>query len=682
MNKAQEEFKAEDFIKLRFPNNPTLSPDGTQLIFAIKGVKDEKNAYKAPLYLKIKGEKIYRQFTGGTHMDTAPKFSPCGKYLAFLSSRSEKGMQVYIMLMSGGEAFQLTDFPVGVNSFNWSHDSNHIHVVAAVDKQELQQILRSEVEEKPSFILDPVAYKAYKAGKEQNKSLNVDPRVITEAYCREGTSYLESRYMQPFILPVSLPKSNGSTDDKKITHLGEWGYHYGLGVFSLDDQCVYLSKVKDDPAITLYREIVRIDITNPKETQLLGTMFGDVGNFQVSPDGKYLSWEGRRESVGIFDNIQIFIYGLKTGKNDFHSITEGFDRSSTQSQWINNNHMFFLSTRDGRVTINKINIETRAIETVVDKDRSINSFSVSENRTRIAYEVSHSSFPADIFWCDGTGKHEERITEANKTYLQTHLPAKVEAYTYELDGVKFQGWLLLPPNHNGKDKLPVVLEIHGGPAVMWSPHEMTLWHEWNVLVSKGYAVVFCNPRGSDGYGIDFRAAVFKNWGDMPEKDILKALDTALEKYTFLDSKKVAVTGGSYGGYMTAWLVTHTDRFKAAVSQRGVYEFMAFAMTTDIPIWFEKEYDVDLIDQYGDIWNDAPLRHIKNLNTPLLLIHSDNDYRAPIISAEQLFWAAKRYNKTVEFVRYPRDGHELSRNGEPRHIIDRINKIEAWIAQYI
>lgn len=217
---------------------------------------------------------------------------------------------------------------------------------------------------------------------------------------------------------------------------------------------------------------------------------------------------------------------------------------------------------------------------------------------------------------------------------------------------------------------------------MWSPHTLTLWHEWNTLVSHGYAVVFCNPRGSDGYGIEFRAAVFKNWGEAPGKDILKALDVALTKYPFLDPNRLAITGGSYGGYMTAWLVTHTDKFKAAVSQRGVYEFLSFSTTTDIPIWFEKQYEGEIIERLAEVWNDSPAAHIKNLNTPLLIMHSDNDFRVPIVNAEQLFWLGKRYKKNVELVRYPRDGHELSRSGEPRHIIDRINRVLSWIKKYI
>ncbi|MHA1169302.1 MAG: alpha/beta hydrolase family protein, partial [Candidatus Hodarchaeales archaeon] len=235
--------------------------------------------------------------------------------------------------------------------------------------------------------------------------------------------------------------------------------------------------------------------------------------------------------------------------------------------------------------------------------------------------------------------------------------------------------------YDRKKELPVVLEVHGGPSSIWSPHERTMWHEWNTLVAKGYAVVFCNPRGSGGYGPAFRGAVYKNWGELPAEDIIMALDTALEKYPFLDKDHVTVTGGSYGGYMTAWLVTHYNRFKAAVSQRGVYEFAAFGLTTDIPVWFEMQYGGEVMEFLSEIMEDAPLSHVKNLETPLLIIHSDNDFRVPVVTAEMLFWQGKRHGKTIELVRYPREGHELSRSGEPRHVIDRINKIITWFEKY-
>ncbi|MHA2499566.1 MAG: S9 family peptidase [Candidatus Hodarchaeales archaeon] len=685
MKNSQEKFTATDFTKLRFPNSPSLSPDGDKLAFSIKRAspkkKGEKSTYKAPLYLKENGKSGYRQLTAGTHVDTAPKFSPCGEYLAFLSSRAETGMQVFVMPTSGGEALPITNFPIGIKNFAWSHDSQSIHVIALVSDQELQEILNPPAI--PSFVLDPVSYDAHMAKKSQLKKLVADPSVITEAYCREDTYYLQGRFTQPFIVPIVLSTDERDNEKKRPVHIGEFGYHYGLGTFSIDNQSVFISKYKDDPALSLDREILKINISDPKEVRVLGLAFGFLENFRISPNGRYLSFEGRRENVGIYDDIQIFLYDLEENKEgEFSIVTEAFNRSVQQSQWISNSSLLFGSPKNGRINIHRLNIETKEITDIVKGDRNINSFSASREGNKLAFEVSHSFFPADIFWCDSSGSNEERITNANKEFLETHIPAKVESFTYQRDNIDFQGWLLLPPDHDGTEKLPVILEMHGGPAAHWTPHEKTLWHEWNVLVSKGYAIVFCNPRGSDGYGIEFRGAVFKNWGELPGNDILKALDTALEKYPFLDRDNLAVTGGSYGGYMTAWLVTHSDRFKAAVSQRGVYEYAAFGITTDIPIWLERQYDADLIEQSDELLRDAPLMSIKNLETPLLIIHAENDFRVPIATAEMLFWAAKRYRKTVKFVRYPRDGHELSRSGEPRHIIDRINRIEKWISHHL
>ncbi|MFX1516001.1 MAG: S9 family peptidase [Promethearchaeota archaeon] len=673
--------KSEDFVQLKIPNSPALSPDGKKLAFVIKQVNQKKNQYRSPIYLKIAGEAGYKQFTAGTHVDISPRFSPSGEYLAFLSSRAEKGMQVFVMLTTGGEAVQVTTFPQGVMAFNWSHNDKLIHVIARVNKEELELILNPEIP--PSFVLEPDEYSAYISKKEEQKNQQTDPRVITEGYCREGTAYLDGRFTQPFVIDISnFNQYSEEIKPMKAIHLGDYGFHFGLGMFSLDDTRVYLSKYREDPTISLLQEIVEVFIADPQKKNILGTTFARwVENIRISPDGRYLSFHSLREEM-IYDNTQIFLFDLqKTEQGKFLCLTDNYEYSAEQSIWADNETLVFLSPNNGKITIHKIDINTKEAETLVQGDRNINSFSISGNYERIAFEVSHVSFPSDIFWCNGDGSQEERITQANKKYLETHIPTKIEEYSYEREGVNFQGWILFPHDFNPKEKLPVVLEIHGGPAAMWSPHEKTLWHEWNTLVSRGFAVVFCNPRGSDGYGIDFRGAVYKNWGKTAADDILKALDTAIAKYSFLDPDRVAVTGGSYGGYMTSWLVTQTNRFKAAVSQRGVYEFVAFSTTTDIPIWFEKQYEGEIIDRFAEIWEDSPVAHIRNLQTPLLIIHSEHDFRVPVVNAEQLFWLGKRYGKKVELVRYPRDGHELSRSGEPRHIIDRINRIVSWIEKY-
>lgn len=680
-NNSSNIVTSEDYVSLKFPNSPTT--DGTKCIFSIRKVNEETNQYQGALYMKILGNKDYFQFTSGTHFDTAPKFSPSGEYLAFLSSRSGKGMQIYVMPTNGGEALKVTNFPQKVIEFTWSHDSKYFHLTTRVNKKELEEIKNPKSEKVPSYVLKPIEYSAYKSQKKEQEKMRTDPRVIDEAYCRELTFYLDGRFIQPFIIPVPDFASNKNQEEKsEIVHIGEFGYHYKLGTFSADDRSVYLFRYSEDPSISLKQELIKVSISERISIILTEAFARWIESVNLSPDGKYLSFEGMRKENGIYDNNQIFLFDIENEKDSsFVCITENYDRSANQSKWFDEESLLFLSPSDGKINIHKININTREVSTIIGGDRNINTFAVSLNKSRITYSISHVSFPSDMFWSDGEGKSEERITEVNREYLGCHNIARSELYSFKRESTEFQGWILLPKNHDSKTKLPVVLEIHGGPSAMWSPHEITMWHEWNAIVNQGYAVVFCNPRGSDGYGEKFRSIVNANWGHLPAADIIQGLDNALEKYSYLDKDRIAVTGGSYGGYMTAWLVTQSDRFKAAISQRGVYEFMNFGMTTDIAIWFEYQYNGEILDRYSEIWNDQPIVHVKNMKTPLLIIHSENDFRVPIGGAEQLFWLGKRYGKIIELVRYPREGHELSRSGEPRHIIDRINRIINWIKNY-
>ena len=679
MTNQFKSIKANDFAHLRFAEAPALSSDG-KLIFTIRTTNEQKNKYTGALYFKSKSSDEYTQYSAGTHLDTMAQFSPSGKLVAFLSSRSESGMQVYIMNINGGEAIQVTKFPKGVIGFTWSHDNQSLLVLAKVNETELKSIINPE---KPkSYVIDPIGFQMDKASKEESKLLIQDPRVIKNGYYREGTGYLEGRTAQPFL--VSITDFNRDSVPRKkfdVSHLGDIQFHYTLGVFSLDNKRIFLCKYDDDPSITLTRDILSIELEDKSDIRLLGKAFGWVSNFQISPDGEHVSFSAMRQKIGIYDDEQIFLVNLKAESDKgILCITTKHHRSSTLSQWLDNNTILFLSPSNGRIKVNSLDIITGMVNEVVGGERNINSFSVATETGDIAFEASHYSFPSDVFITNLTERNEKRVTKVNQSYLDSHPPARVESFEFQRDGFKFQGWVLFPSDSVTRDKLPVVLEIHGGPSAMWSPHENTLWHEWNALVGRGNAVVFCNPRGSDGYGIEFRSAVSKNWGKLPADDILKSIDTALELYPSLDKDRISITGGSYGGYMTAWLISQTNRFKAAISQRGVYEFVAFGMTTDIPIWFEQQYG-ELIEQFSQNWSDAPLTHVKNMDTPLLIIHSENDFRVPIVNAEQLFWMGKRYGKTMELVRYPRDGHELSRSGEPRHIIDRITRIIDWIEKY-
>jgi dipeptidyl aminopeptidase/acylaminoacyl peptidase len=215
---------------------------------------------------------------------------------------------------------------------------------------------------------------------------------------------------------------------------------------------------------------------------------------------------------------------------------------------------------------------------------------------------------------------------------------------------------------------------------MWSAATRSMWHEWQTLAQRGYVVFFCNPRGSGGYGECFLSANCGDWGDGPMRDILCGVDLVVARGV-IDSERMAVTGGSYGGYLTAWIVGRDHRFKAAVAQRGVYNLISMRGVTDIPAFNDRETGVSPWEDINKIWQLSPLSLAPNVQTPLLLEHSELDYRVPISQAEELYLALRSFKRTVELIRWPREGHELSRSGEPRHRVERVKRIVEWFDMY-
>jgi dipeptidyl aminopeptidase/acylaminoacyl peptidase len=322
------------------------------------------------------------------------------------------------------------------------------------------------------------------------------------------------------------------------------------------------------------------------------------------------------------------------------------------------------------------------VETVLTADREMLAFDLSPNGTKVGFVASTDRAPSDLYLAVLTDSAEQRLTEANAEWLAERDLAAVEDLWFQSnDGTPIQGWIIKPPRFDPGRKYPLILSIHGGPHVMWSRHEPTMWHEWQMQAACGYVVLACNPRGSDGYGRDFRSALLNHWGEADLPDLMAGVKQVIAQ-GFVDPERLVVTGGSYGGFMTAWVIGHVDRFKAAVAQRGVYDLSSFFSTTDIPRLTEWEFATTPWEDPERLWQYSPLAHVEQIHTPLLLIHSEHDYRAPIPTAEGLFVALRRLRREVEMVRYPRDGHELSRSGEPKHRVDRLERIVSWFDRHV
>ncbi len=225
----------------------------------------------------------------------------------------------------------------------------------------------------------------------------------------------------------------------------------------------------------------------------------------------------------------------------------------------------------------------------------------------------------------------------------------------------------------------MILSVHGGPAGQYG---VDWYHEFQVYAAKGWAVFFCNPRGSTGYGQEFERGIVNNWGVMDYADVMAGVDAALKANPWIDTERLGVTGGSYGGYMTNWIVGHTNRFKAAVTLRSISNFVSDDGTRDGAYGHEDDFKGFLFDEFDQYWNASPLKYVKNVKTPTLVLHSDNDFRVPLEQGEQWFRALQHYGVPSELVIFPRENHNLTRTGEPRHLVESLNWQLYWFNKYL
>jgi dipeptidyl aminopeptidase/acylaminoacyl peptidase len=283
-----------------------------------------------------------------------------------------------------------------------------------------------------------------------------------------------------------------------------------------------------------------------------------------------------------------------------------------------------------------------------------------------------------------SGKPHKQLTKFNESWLkEKNIIAPKEYWFTRPDGNKIQYWVMEPINKKEGLKYPAILNIHGGPSAMWGPGIFSMWHEYQLENSWGYGVVYCNPRGSGGYGDKFKKGNFKDWGTSPAGDILASLDEAMKQHSWIDKENLFVEGGSYAGYMVAWIVGHDHRFKAANAQRGVYELTTFMGEGNawrlVPDHFggypwQKETKT-LLD------SESPLTYVDKIKTPLLIIHGDVDLRTGVIQSEMLYKSLKILNKPVEYIRYPKEGHELTRSGNPGRMMDHMLRVIEFFERY-
>ncbi len=669
MEKIQ--FSIDDLFSLKMINNvKTLS--NKKILFEEQKMNKKENKYFSAIYQIDENGENPIQFTSGLSQDKSMKLSPQKDRIAFLSARGDiEKPQIFIMPIDGGEAIRYTKLPNGVNYFNWSLDGTKIVLQHRVNLDEQKDEDKEKENDKEDEHSD-LKKKLKKVAKEEKEKEKIDPRVVSKIVYRQGTAFLDDKTSHVYILDL---------ETKEASRITTGTLNYSNPVIGKENKYLYVLRQKEEDQLNdLYDfELLEIDLET-KEEKLLRIVYSFGASLSISKDGQWLAiLSAASKEIISTQNTELKLFNLASKEERW--ISEEIDNHVSLVLFDDEtNYVYFTVDDWEKNAVHRYSLDRETIEKLFSSDSIVQSFDVDSTRGLLAVNVSSKDEPSQLIVYDYVYKESKTLWQSNKEILSERIIAETEEIRYKgHDDIEIQGWIMKPPNFDENKKYPMVVEIHGGPHATWSPHERSMWFEYQYLASQGYVVFYCNPQGSSGRGFDFRYIV-ANWGIKPSKDILLGIDEVIKK-GYVDGDNLFVTGGSYGGYMTVWLIGNDQRFKAAVPQRGVYNLISFWSITDITQFIKDEIKYFPWEDLQSMWDLSPIAYVSNMKTPTRIIHSENDFRVPIAQAEELFASLLKVGTEAELVRYPEEGHELSRSGKPKHMKDRLEKIAEWFNKY-
>ena len=712
---AKRAFTPADWYKVTQVSAPALSPDGGKVAFTVTTVRESENKRHSEVWVVSTTGGDPQRYTSPGFESSAPRFSDDGKTLYFTSQRpGGRGTQWALRMdQPSGEAFQ----PATPAQFNdGSQPADHSFTVTTSGNTgggrggrggrggAPDDAPSDSMANDPFGRMKPIARPPYNAITKPENPARFDGRQIVDmTYKSNGTSeFIPGPRTAPrpnTPRPGQIEIRRGGAAPKAITNTN---YSHREVTVSPDGKWIAFvadARLRSDSAVNAERDSItklppdrKRDEMPRNDTEIFVLPVaaceqggaectprkleyaGNESNLEWSPDSKRIAFVG---APAQFKNRRLFVVDAAGGKPQ--DILGTWQYEPGNITWLNDGQIMMATSTGGSNGVYKIDPNTRKITTVLGGRRQVNNPLLDRAQQHIVFVETDLTHPTELYIANADGTNERKLTSFNdKLNSEIAWSDAERVFTKGVGGLDIETWLMKPPGYDASKKYPMVLYIHGGPH---SAYGEGWFDEFQSLAGAGFMVLFTNPRGSSGTNTEFTYASRGDWGGKDYDDMMRATDWAAKR-SDVDSTRMGVTGGSYGGFMTAWITTKTNRFKAAETDRMISEWTYWYGASDAQGLTEGEF-------FGHPWENqvmydtlSPIRYVKKVKTPTLLVQSEEDYRTPIGNAELWFMALKKQGVPAEFVRYPRSNHDLSRTGEPWLLVDRLSRLRQWFTYWL
>ncbi|MGH2748206.1 MAG: S9 family peptidase [Actinomycetota bacterium] len=638
----------EDVYELTWVADPRVSPDGTTVAYMVAGVDKDENSYKSDIWLvDTEGSAEPRQITFGPKRNADPRWSPDGSSLAFVSNRDSDSAQLYVISLAGGEARRLTDLKEDVSEVVWSPDGSRLAFVARV---------------------------RHDAYEEEDEKKRPPRRVKRLQYKLDNVGWIFDRRGHVFAVAA-----DGSSEPKQIT---DGDFEDSGPAWSPDGATIAFASGRAEDWDIEWTSDIHVLGADGGTPELLTA--GDATCLlpSWSPDGTRIAYA---YTPGVLDyprHAQIATIDVRSREQTI--LTQSLDRNCMpyppirEPVWDGDDLVFGVED-SGNTHLYCVPADgSGKPEAMVEGELGVTGYDVVSDT--VVYSASTYAMLPELFVGD------KRLTKATAGFADDRRLVEAERFTATSPhGSEIDAWIMRPADFEPGTRYPVLLNIHGGPFTQYGTK---FFDEFQVYAGAGYAVLFCNPRGSSGYSEEWGRAIRgpasggPGMGTVDFDDVMAVVDQALDRFDFCDSERLGVMGGSYGGFLTSWIVGHDHRFKAACSERAVNDWYSFYGSSDAGWAFKGYVGAFLHEDPESYLKMSPATYAQDIETPLLIIHSENDLRCDVEQAERLFVALRLLKKDVELVRFTSESHELTRSGNPIHRVARFQILIDFFDRYL